>query len=136
MTKKLLFKQNKAGKWINTKTGRFASKAEYQPYAERKAKTSIKKSEASKEYWKDVKELKTIYEKMYKLTGDNKYKILNTEDAREKLKKTTKYLAKKGKKPFQWSDFWKDVNKQKLDKKSKADYKQKLEDEDFELISF
>jgi len=123
MTKPQPFKQNKAGKWINTKTGRFASKAEYQPYAEKKIKTSIKKSEASKEYWKDVKTIQN-------LTG------YDLKTARKYISQSPKYLAKRGKKPFQWSTFWKDVNKQKLDKKARADLKQKIEDEGFELVSY
>lgn len=123
MTKKLPFKQNKARKWINTKTGRFASKAEYEPYAQKKLSASIKKSEGLKAYWKDVKAIQD-------LTG------YDTKTARKYLSQSPKYLAKRGKKPFQWSSFWKDVNKQKLDKQARANYKKQIEDEDFELVSY
>lgn len=123
MTKKLPYKQNKAGIWIDTKTGRFARKADYQPYAERKLSASIKKSEGLKAYWKDVKAIQD-------LTG------YDTKTARKYLSQSPKYLAKKGKKPFQWKDFWKDVNKQKLDKQARDNYKKQLEDEDFELVSY
>lgn len=123
MTKKLPFRQNKAGKWINTKTGRFASKSEYEPYAQKKLLASLKKSEGLKAYWKDVKALQDS-------TGND------IKTVRKYLSQSVKYLAKKGKKPFQWADFWKDVNEQKLNRQARDKYKKQIEDEDYELVSY
>ena len=123
MTKKLPFRQNKAGKWINTKTGRFASKSEYEPYAQKKHLASLKKSESLKAYWKDVKALQES-------TGND------IKTVRKYLSQSVKYLAKKGKKPFQWSDFWRDVNERKLDRQARDKYKKQIEDEDYELVSY
>lgn len=123
MAKKLLFKQNRVGRWINTKTGRFASKVEYEPYAQKKLLASLKKSESLKAYWKDVKAL-------HDSTGND------IKTVRKYLSQSVKYLAKRGKKPFQWSAFWKDVNEQKLNRQARDKYKIQLEDEDYELVSY
>jgi hypothetical protein len=126
MTKKLPFKQNSAGKWINTKTGRFASKVEYQPYAEKQAKANLARSASSKEYWNDVKSVKNLFG------------ITDTKEARKKLYSSPKYVEKRGKKARQFTDFWKELKKAGLNTNKEAvkQKKQKLEDEGFELISF
>ena len=123
MTKKLPFRQNKAGKWINTKTGRFASKSEYEPYAQKKFLASLKKSESLKAYWKDVKAFQD-------LTGND------IKAARKYLSQSAKYLAKRGKKPFQWDAFWKDVKERTLDRFARDKYKKQIEDEGYELVSY
>lgn len=122
MTKKLPFMQNKAGKWINTKTGRFASKAEYEPFAIRKAETNAKRSASLKEYWVDVKN----FEKMG----------YSRQVARKFVHQSPKYLAKRGKKGHQWSQFWKDAKAGKLNKAERQDELRRLEDDGFELISY
>lgn len=123
MTKPLPIIKNKAGKWIDRKTGKFVSKAVYAPYAEKQEKANLARSASSKEYWQDVKKIQEI-------TG------YDLEHARKTVSTSPKWLAKRGKKPFQWSQFWKDVKKQKLDKQARSNYKNKLEDEDLELVSY
>ena len=123
MTKPLPILKNKAGKWIDRKTGKFVSKSVYAPYAEKQEKANLARRASSKEYWQDVKKIQEI-------TG------YDLKQARKTVSTSPKWLAKRGKKPFQWSDFWKDVKKQKLDKQARSNYKNKLEDEDLELVSY
>lgn len=124
MTKPNPYRRNKAGIWIDSKTGRFAKKEDYLPYLQREISKKEKLSKASTEYWKDVKQIKNLFG------------ITDTKEARKKLYNSPKYVAKRGKKAKQWSDFWKEANKQKMDKKQRQDYKSKLEEDDVELISF
>lgn len=123
MTKKLPFKQNSKGQWIDAKTGRFVSRAIYEPFAIRKAEANAKRSASVKEYWKDVK---TIQD----LTG---YDI---KTARKYLLQSPKYLAKRGKKGYQWSQFWKDAKAGKLTHKERKDKLERLEEDGFEMISY
>jgi hypothetical protein len=134
MSKKAPFRRNSKGFWIDSKTGRFAKKSDYLPYlekelrqkaikTEKQAKANKARSEASKEYWKDVKNIKELFN-------------LSTKEARDKLKQTPKYVEKRGKIPKQWADFWKEAKKGNMGKDERKAYKQRLEDDDFELISF
>lgn len=115
-------RQNSKGQWIDAKTGRFVSKAVYESYARRKAEANAKRSASMKEYWNDVKKFK-----------DMGYSI---EEARRFVRQSPKYLAKKGKKGYQWSQFWKDAKAGKLTPKERKDALQRLQDDDFELISY
>ena len=124
MTKPNPYRRNKVGIWIDSKTGRFAKKEDYLPYLQKETAKKEKLSKASKEYWKDVKQIKNLFG------------ITDTKEARKKLYNSPKYVAKRGKKAKQWSDFWKEANKQKMDKKQRQEYKNKLEEDDVELISF
>jgi len=122
MTKKLPFKQNSAGIWIDTNTGRFAKKSDYLPYLERKLSVNKAKSVATKEYWNDVKSVKNLFG------------ITDTKEARKKLHDSPKYVTKRGKKFKQFSSFW-DKMKGQSKEKVKLEFT-KLESEDYELVSF
>lgn len=115
-------KQNSKGIWIDAKTGRFVSKAIYEPVVRRKAEANAKRSASLKEYWDDVKK----FEKMG----------YSRQDARKFVRQSPKYLAKRGKKGYQWSQFWKDAKAGKLSIKDRKDAMRKLEDDGFELISY
>ena len=115
-------KQNSKGLWIDAKTGRFVSKAIYEPVVKRKAEANAKRSETLKEYWNDVKK----FEKMG----------YSRQDARKFVRQSPKYLAKRGKKGYQWSQFWKDAKAGKLSPQERKDALQRLEDDDFVMISY
>jgi hypothetical protein len=114
-------RQNSKGQWIDAKTGRFVSKAVYEPYVRRKAEANAKRSASMKEYWNDVKKFRDIG---YSL-----------EEARKFVRQSPKYLAKRGKKPYHWSQFWKDVKAGKLTAEERKAEVRRLEDEGFELVS-
>lgn len=115
-------KQNSKGQWIDAKTGRFVSRAIYEPVASRKAEANAKRSASVKEYWKDVKKFEAMG--------------YSRQDARKFVRQSPKYLAKRGKKGFQWSQFWKDAKAGKLNKAERQDELRRLEDDGFELISY
>ena len=115
-------RKNSKGIWIDAKTGRFVSKAVYEPFARKKAEANAKRSASVKEYWNDVKK----FEKMG----------YSRQDARKFVRQSPKYLAKRGKKGYQWSQFWKDAKAGKLSIKERKDALQRLEDDEFELISY
>lgn len=133
MAKKAPYIRNSAGIWIDSKTGRFAKKSDYLPYLEKEIKQKAIKaekqtaankarSEAIKEYWKDVKQLQNMG---YDLKTARKY-----------VHDSPKYLAKRGKTGMQWSDFWKQAKAGKLNKEQIKAKKKGLEDEGVELISY
>lgn len=115
-------KQNSKGIWIDAKTGRFVSKAIYEPVARRKAEANAKRSASVKEYWNDVKKFEAMG--------------YSRKDARKFVHQSPKYLAKRGKKGYQWSQFWKDAKAGKLSLKERKDKLERLEDDGFELISY
>jgi hypothetical protein len=115
-------KQNSKGQWIDAKTGRFVSKAVYEPYARRKAEANAKRSASLKEYWNDVKKFENMG--------------YSREEARKFVRQSPKYLAKRGKKGYQWSQFWKDAKAGKLTPKERKDELRRLEDEGYELVSY
>jgi len=123
MTKRLPYRRNSAGFWIDSKTGRFAKKSDYLPYLEREQKSKAAKSEASKAYWKDVKQIQQLFN-------------LNTQDARRKLYNTPKYIQKRGKTPKRFKDFWREAKAGNMNKKDRADYLKRLEEDDFELTTY
>lgn len=115
-------RQNSRGLWIDAKTGRFVSKAVYEPFARRKAEANAKRSASLKEYWKDVK----TFENMG----------YSRQDARKFVRQSPKYLAKRGKKAYHWSQFWKDAKAGKLSLNERKDAIRKLEEDGFELVSY
>jgi hypothetical protein len=115
-------RQNSKGLWIDAKTGRFVSKAVYEPYARRKAEANAKRSASLKEYWNDVKKFENMG--------------YSREEARKFVRQSPKYLAKRGKKAYQWSQFWKDAKAGKLTLKERKAELRRLEDEGYELVSY
>jgi hypothetical protein len=123
MVRKVPFKQNKAGRWINTSTGRFAKKEEYIQFAERKEKANISRSEKVKDYWVDVKKLQSLG--------------YDLKTSRRMLSKTPKYAKKTRAKS--WGDFWKIVKDQNMTKdQRKALLENEYTDDDgeIELITY
>ena len=114
-------RQNSKGQWIDAKTGRFVSKAVYESFVRRKAEANAKRSASMKEYWNDVKKFK-----------DMGYSL---EEARKFVRQSPKYLAKRGKKPYRWSQFWKDAKAGKLSVEERKAEIRRLEDEGYEMVS-
>jgi hypothetical protein len=114
-------RQNSRGLWIDAKTGRFVSKAVYEPYLRRKVEANAKRSASMKEYWNDVKKFK-----------DMGYSL---EEARKFVRQSPKYLAKRGKKPYHWSQFWKDAKAGKLTAEERKAEVRRIEEDGYELVS-
>jgi hypothetical protein len=114
-------RQNSKGLWIDAKTGRFVSKAVYEPYVRRKAEANARRSAAMKEYWNDVNKFR-----------DMGYSL---EEARRFVHQSPKYLSKRGKKPYHWSQFWKDAKAGKLTAEERKAEVRRLEDEGYEMVS-
>ena len=77
-------RQNSRGLWIDAKTGRFVSKAVYEPFVRRKAEANARRSASMKEYWNDVKKFRDMGYSM--------------EEARKFVRQSPKY-SYRGKKP-------------------------------------
>lgn len=129
--------QNTKGRWIDKLTGKFVSKVAVKIYhsnilksakAERKAVKAAKAVESTKAYWKDVK----AYQDMFKNLGIN----VSTAEARKKVHDSPKYVAKRGKKFLQYSDFWEKMQMKGKPQKEISAMHRKLEDEGYELVSF
>lgn len=118
---KIRIKKNSAGKWINAKTGRFVSKAIYEPVEKARQAANLKRSEALKEYWKDVKSIMEILGKSQK-------------EAREYLHDTPKYVEKRGGKAYHWAKYWDEQKGKPLSERKQA--KKNLEDQGYELVSY
>ncbi|MDD3708653.1 MAG: hypothetical protein PHR17_10405 [Aminobacterium sp.] len=144
MAKKLPFKQNSAGRWINAKTGRFAKKADYLPFLEKKLAANAARSTSMKEYWQDIKTVKEIYnisetsvarvkyledlndlkksfDFLYKMIKDpdkrKKYFLKDEKAAKQALRTQDKYSEKTRKKS--WDEQWEDWRERGLDKDKK-----------------
>lgn len=115
-------KLNSKGQWIDAKTGRFVSKAVYEPVAIRKAEANAKRSASVKEYWNDVKKFEAMG--------------YSRQDARKFVHQSPKYLAKRGKKGYQWSQFWKDAKAGKMTKGEREAELRALDDDGYEMISY
>lgn len=162
MAKKLPFKQNSAGRWINAKTGRFAKKAEYLPFLEKKLAANTARSASMKEYWEDIKAVKEIYNIsdtsaarvkyledlnnlkksfnfLYNMTKDpvkrRKYLLKDEKAAKQALRTQDKYSEKTRKKSWaeQWEDWYeRGLNKDKKKRKEEFD---RDEEEGYEHVS-
>jgi hypothetical protein len=115
-------RQNSKGQWIDAKTGRFVSKAVYEPFVRRKTEANARRSTSMKEYWNDVKKFK-----------DMGYSL---EEARRFVHQSPKYFAKRGKKAYQWSKFWKDAKEGKLTAEERKAEQRRIEEEGYEFVSY
>lgn len=161
MAPKIPFKVNSAGRWISTATGRFAKKADYLPYLEKKLKADAARAAGVKDYWDAVKvvmkvnkitnvkegrsklteeigELKQIYAGLKKYAGGDpkeqkKYTIKNDKHARKLLMTTKKYTTDS--KKVSGYQVWEQLKKEKADKNRRKEVFSALEQDACELIS-
>lgn len=117
---KIKIKQNSAGQWIDSKTGRFVSKKIYEPVVKAREAANLKRSESLKEYWQAVKS----FEKMG----------YTREKARYYVGKSPKYLEKRNKKAFLWNKYWEEQKGKSKEERKQA--KKQLEAEGYELVSY
>lgn len=160
MTPKLPIKQNSAGRWIYTATGRFAKKSDYLPYLERKLKANAARSASVKDYWDSVKvvmkvnnitdvtegrsklkeeveKLKHIYSELKSFTKDpmtqKRYTIKNDQHARKLLMATEKYKDDSNK--ISYHDLWERFRREKADKARRKEIFSQIEQDQTELVS-
>ncbi len=160
MASKIPFKVNSAGRWISTATGRFAKKADYLPYLEKKLAANAARAAGVKDYWDavkvvmkvnkitDVKEgrsklieeidmLKQMYSIGKKFTigskEQKKYTIRDDKHARKLLMTTEKYTDDS--KKVSLDELWKRFKAQKATSAQRKEVFSALEADACELIS-
>ncbi|MDD4570836.1 MAG: hypothetical protein PHE70_12055 [Tepidanaerobacteraceae bacterium] len=160
MASKIPFKVNSAGRWISTATGRFAKKADYLPYLEKKLKADAARAVGVKDYWDAVKVvmkvnnitnvkegraklteeinvLKQTYSGLKKLAEDSneqkRYTIKDDKHARKLLMTKKKYANYSNKKSLH--DVWAQFKKEKADKARRKEVFSKYEADQTELVS-
>lgn len=160
MAPKIPFKVNSAGRWISVATGRFAKKADYLPYLQKKLKADAARATGVKDYWDAVKVVMKVnkitnvkegrsklteeidmFKQMYSIgkkfskgsAEEKKYTIRDDKHARKLLMTTDKYTDDS--KKVSLNQLWKQFKAQKATPAQRKEVFSTLEADACELIS-